>query len=222
MNRRAPLSGTPFVIMIAAAIFASGCGLVPFPAKAKPTATAAQTKDYVPKTAPEAPPPTQPAPVAEARKPTPIYVDASKGQEGTLGAIRVSVSSAKVSSVPLNVLGEQTQSEQPHLTIGLRLRNVSDTRKVNYSSYNSAFLSNLALKDNFGNSFQRVMFGFGTDVVGQAQSQAIYPGKWVDDVLVFEKPIDKAEFLLLTLSGENVESKDESVIFVLPRIMWSR
>ena len=203
----------------AALVLASGCGLVPFPGKTKPATPAAPTKEFVPRTEPTAPT----GPTLETKKPPPpAYVDASKGQEGTLGAIRLSITSVKIGMVPLNVLGEQQQSEQPQLVIGLRLRNASDARKVNYSSYNSAFLSGLSLKDNLGNGYSRVTFGFGTDVVGQAQSQALYPGKFVDDVLVFERPIDKAEFLLLTLSGDNVETPGESVVFVLPRILWAR
>ena len=36
-------------------------------------------------------------------------------------------------------------------------------------------------------------------IIGQVQSESVYPGKSIDDLLVFELPVEKAKYLRLEL-----------------------
>lgn len=60
------------------------------------------------------------------------------------------------------------------------------------------------LRDNFGNSYKRIHFGIGTRVVDAVErSESLYPGKSLKDVVVFELPIDTAQYLNLELPAIN-------------------
>jgi hypothetical protein len=77
--------------------------------------------------------------------------------------------------------------------VRLRIENLSETRKVEYSGWGDAsgFLDTHVptLKDNFGNTYPRISFGFATRVEGQVPSASIHPGKSVEDVVVLEAPV---------------------------------
>ena len=56
------------------------------------------------------------------------------------------------------------------------------------------------LTDNFGNTYKPVRFDLGTQVSGQiSAATSVYPGKEVEDLLVFEPPVDNVQFLRLQL-----------------------
>jgi len=82
------------------------------------------------------------------------------------------------------------------------------TRKVDYygwGTFGDNFSSRLIprLTDNFGNSYRRVNFGPNERVNGQVRLEALHPGKSVGDLVVFEVPIDKVEYLRLELPAGN-------------------
>ena len=61
----------------------------------------------------------------------------------------------------------------------------------------------MTLRDNFGNSYARWSFSYGSGPVGRIESGSIYPGKAVTDIVVFEVPVNKVEYLDLELPAKN-------------------
>jgi hypothetical protein len=79
--------------------------------------------------------------------------------------------------------------------------------------------SDVELTDDKGNRYKAINFGFGSSVIGQVTgSESIYPGKSLDDVLVFESPIERAQSLRLELPAENI-GKSGKIVFRIPRSM---
>ena len=101
----------------------------------------------------------------------------------------------------------ETRSKDDLFKIELELRNLSKSKKIEYQSWlgrDFAFGRDYAtLKDNFGNGYKRIDFGFGTKIIGQTKSDSIYPGKTIRDVLVFEVPVETAEYLNIELPASN-------------------
>ncbi len=122
------------------------------------------------------------------------------------GDVQVQVKSARVGKVPLKErIGDGTgQSKDVLLMVELEVTNLSDTKKLDYRTWGGraiSFGNRTALTDNFDNRYKVVNFGFGDAVVGSVESESVYPGKSVGDVLVFEEPIGKVQYLNLELSA---------------------
>lgn len=120
------------------------------------------------------------------------------------GDVQVRVKGVRVGKVPLkDRIGDgHGESKETLLTIDLEVTNLSETKKLDYRTWgarSTSFGSRTALTDNFDNRYKVVDFGFGNDVVGAIRSESVYPGKSVQDVLVFEEPIAKVEHLNLEL-----------------------
>jgi hypothetical protein len=56
---------------------------------------------------------------------------------------------------------------------------------------------------DFDNRYKVVNFGFSSKVKGATESDSVYPGKAIQDVLVFEEPVGKVEYPNLKLPAEN-------------------
>jgi len=125
------------------------------------------------------------------------------------GDIELRVMRVLTGKVPLRSgFGDgESSSEDDLLAIHLEMINRSQNKKIEYRSWlgrDIAFSRDYAtLQDNFGNTYKRISFGFGTKIVGHTESESIYPGKSLGDVLVFELPIDTAEYLRLELPAKN-------------------
>jgi len=125
------------------------------------------------------------------------------------GDIELRVMRVLTGKVPLRSgFGDgESSSEDDLLAIHLEIINRSQNKKIEYRSWlgrDIAFSRDYAtLQDNFGNTYKRISFGFGTKIVGHTESESIYPGKSLGDVLVFELPIDTAEYLRLELPAKN-------------------
>jgi hypothetical protein len=117
--------------------------------------------------------------------------------------VRVTVTNIKVDFTPIRSIGDPRPSGERLLLIGLHVENLSDVRKLDFRGFAGQFdFSGDAtpnLRDNFGNKYKRISFGIDSQIVGQAQNESVYPGKGIDDLLVFEVPVEKAEFLRLEL-----------------------
>jgi hypothetical protein len=59
-------------------------------------------------------------------------------------------------------------------------------------------------RDNFGNHYRGINFGFSTLPEFRTEDESIYPGKSIKDQLVFEAPIGTATHLDLEIPGANV------------------
>jgi len=119
------------------------------------------------------------------------------------GDVQVGISSVTIDQVQLLDLGQPSISKDKLLVIRLRIGNVGQTRKIEYESWGDT--SHLidhhfpSLKDNFNNNYRRITFGVFTRVKDQLSSESIRPGTSVEDVLVFEQPIDRINYLRLEL-----------------------
>jgi hypothetical protein len=117
----------------------------------------------------------------------------------------VSIASARIDHVALEGMVEDARSNQRLLAIRLTIENLSRTRKIDFHGFEPelAALEFALLTDNFHNSYRRV--GFGADrPKGQVNSASIYPRQVIEDLLVFEIPVEAAEYLRLELPAANV------------------
>lgn len=123
--------------------------------------------------------------------------------------------------------GEISVSENGnYLIIDVAVFNNSTTKKINFESWAGDRLnmgSKARLKDEYDNTYKRIVFGAGTLIAGNKPNDSIYPGKAIMDRLVFETPIVKAKKLTLILPGENIESdKDIQIEFDVSEIRMSK
>jgi hypothetical protein len=128
-----------------------------------------------------------------------------------VGNAEISVVSAKIGKVPLLHMGEDSSSKDDLLIVTVSIKNLSDLKKLEYETWGAQMFSRspATLEDDVGNSYKRINFGFGSNVVGHVErSESIYPGKSVTDVLVFELPVAGVKDLRISLPTKNVGGKD--------------
>jgi hypothetical protein len=167
--------------------------------------------------------PAAPAPPAPQAVPPPEPTDLTQGP-GALGDLRVWLRDSGAGPVSitgaLDALGlgdGPRKSKEPFFQIGLRLHNTHATRKIDYVSWSAdprGRPGTAALTDEHGNRYKPVQFGEGTKVTGQAGTESIYPGKVIDDLLLFEPPVAGARTLTLTLPGSNLGVKETLRVYV--------
>ena len=120
------------------------------------------------------------------------------------GDVQIQAVSVKVGKVRIRdrIRQEMATSKEPLLSVALRATNLSTTKKIDYHTWAGRQFSisndKANLTDNFGNHYKAVTFGFDPPV-GRTESASVYPGKPVDDVLVFEAPLENVEYLNLEL-----------------------
>lgn len=92
------------------------------------------------------------------------------------------------------------------LSIEIEVSNLSETTKTDYRSWGeSAIFSTrgASLTDNFGNEYSLVTFGISDGPVGSVRLESVYPEASVKDVIAFQAPIEKVEYLNLELPASN-------------------
>jgi hypothetical protein len=112
------------------------------------------------------------------------------------------------------------KTENKYMVIKITIFNQSVNRKIDYSTWRGRLFSNSALKDNFGNNYKTIDFGIQELGNAVTRSEAIHPGKSVEDILVFEKPIDNASTFSVELKGSNV-GLNTDVKFTLRNEDWN-
>jgi len=130
------------------------------------------------------------------------WVDASRGAIQQAD-VRVHVTAVVIEGVAIKAQGKQRTTKEKYLVIRVRLSNSGAARLVNYGGWlvlepNKEPIRPI-LTDHEGKVYQRKDFGSGVEVVEQAAAVALRPGRWVEDVLIFEAPPAKVEFLHLEL-----------------------
>lgn len=147
-------------------------------------------------------PPARPEP-----KPGPTAPDyAAVNETATLGVARVRLAEAGIGKVPVETLGRRILTDDDYLYLIIQVENLSDTKKLDFKSWNQDFAIRgdvAGLTDNLGNRYKRVGFGITTKIVGQSSETSIYPKTAIVDVVVFELPVAKASTLFLELPGQN-------------------
>jgi hypothetical protein len=143
-----------------------------------------------------------------------------------VGDITISIQSAKVGKVPVMdiIQSGESFSNNPQLAITIQITNTSSGKKINYKSWQEdSFLTNgsASLGDSNDNRYRRVDFGYSAKVIGSTKSDSIYPGKSIQDVLIFEPPVDGIEELRLTLPLKNVDGTGSAKISI-PATMITR
>jgi hypothetical protein len=104
--------------------------------------------------------------------------------------------------------------------IRLRLRNVGAGRRISYLGWGKLARDGLiiTLRDNRGRSYPLRDFGPGAAPAGQVEGVSLLPGKYVDDLLVFEPPAFIPEYLRLELPA-SAFGGGGSVRWHIPRSM---
>ena len=160
--------------------------------------------------------PTRPShPVAEKSAPNESKEETWASAQNAIrqANIEIRITQVLVGKIPLRAGFDdsETQSKDKLLKVVLELHNLSKSKKIEYQSWSGRDLSfnrdYATLKDNFGNNYKRINFGFGTKVIGQTKSDSIYPGIKIQDVLVFETPVDTVKYLNLELPAKNFDGE---------------
>ncbi len=127
------------------------------------------------------------------------WVDASKSPSRR-GDVEVKILSV-TKGYP--VFSRKLKSQSPPekcLLLTVQLRNMDSARKVEYRSWSGrgAMRGRLRLTDNMKNTYRAKDFGRAI-VKGQFTSKSIYADEPIEDLLIFERPVGRAEYLLLEL-----------------------
>ncbi|CAN5856217.1 hypothetical protein BH11PLA1_BH11PLA1_12880 [soil metagenome] len=161
--------------------------------------------EVLPEAAPT-PTPVHPMPITERpAMPSPLPAEWASAETAVKqGDVQVQVKAVKVGPIATQeTIGEGTgRSKDPLVSIELEITNLSDTKKLNYRTWGGrafSFGDSTKLTDNFDNGYTIVHFGFGTKIVGSVESESVYPGKAIKDVIAFEEPVSKVEYLNLEL-----------------------
>lgn len=100
------------------------------------------------------------------------------------------------------------------LQIQIWIENLTGSTKLQYQGWGGDGLSTghkAKLMDELGNQYKPVTFGVLHKPIGQKSKESLYPGSAIQDVLVFEVPVDKAQMMHLTLPrGSYLPSVDGS------------
>lgn len=156
--------------------------------------------------------------------PLPLYSEATVG-----GYLAVRVIAVELVGIDLmagergkTVLKKGEQLDRPglgeYLAVRLHIDNRSADRKADYEGWGFAnFRTGLArLEDGRGNHYGQINWGPEYTLAGQARAQSIYPRGAVDELLAFEKPIDKSGDLVLTLPQKTLGGEGE-IKFLVPK-----
>jgi hypothetical protein len=115
-----------------------------------------------------------------------------------VGDLKVTVASAWRVGPPA---GDKS-SAAAMLLITVEVKNFSGTKKVEFPGWAPRGLARgVGLTDNFGNAYQAKPLGRAA-VPGEGPPMSIYPDGVGREVLAFEPPVPKIEFLLLTLPAK--------------------
>jgi hypothetical protein len=139
------------------------------------------------------------------------------------GGVQVRITRVVVDKVRLkSMMGGESESKEKLCQISLQITNTDAGRKIDYRGWQSnTFMSDARLTDDAGNRYKGVHFGFSNEIVGQVESESIYPGKNVDELLVFEAPIDASRYLNLELPASNIDGTGK-IQFHIPREFWRK
>ena len=117
--------------------------------------------------------------------------------------VRVRLVSATIRPVEVKDLSGKKRFTEKCLVIKLRISNAGAGRLIQYSGWDQTTSGDDSahplVYDPAGNTYAMKVFEPGQEVVGHVSSASIPPGKWVDDVLVFEPVPPRVEFLRLEL-----------------------
>jgi len=143
------------------------------------------------------------------------------------GDVQVRVVSVRVGRIILEdtIRADTFESSQPYLRVVLEVKNASQSRKLDFTTWMGGDFSIsrdfASVRDNHDNIYKRIDFGFSTHAQGHVESDSLYPGKSLYDVLVFEPPISDIDYLRLELPAKNFGGEG-MIRFEIPKTMIER
>lgn len=146
-------------------------------------------------------------------------------ESARLGAVSVSVTSARVGKARWMEFNSEVESRHDLLILRIEVSTKDKTKKIQYRSWRKPplFAVNARVWDNFGNSHIRLgegIFGHFREAVETATVTADEPAL---DTLLFDKPLPAAEYLDLDLPGDAVGLKASDMFrFRIPKEMWAK
>lgn len=136
----------------------------------------------------------------------------SVGQSATLGNATVQVTRVGLARVPLvSPDGNNSTSPTRMLCIDLQISNNSGTQTIQYRSWagSRSGADVASLSDDAGTACRLAALGV-LKPQGRTDSAAIFAGRSIQDVLVFDPPSPTARTLHLHLPGRNVQASGET------------
>ncbi|MDY0168349.1 MAG: DUF4339 domain-containing protein [Thermoguttaceae bacterium] len=147
------------------------------------------------------------------------WLDASK-DSAKAGAVNVRVVSVQIGKPRLkSATGQSKLPKEDLLIVTLELTNTDPAKKVVHSGWagRAAAAHEVSLVDNHGNPYKSKSFT-GAMIDGQQSDTSLYADEPVLDVLVFERPVDAAKHLRLTLPASAV-NHEGMLRFEIPKNM---
>jgi len=147
------------------------------------------------------------------------WTDARKGPVEH-GDVRVRLAGVTVRNIKMkDLLGEETVSATKYLTISIHLVNTNSTRKIDFLGWSAGEGRATVLEDDSGKVYPRLCPAPGVEILGQVRAAvSVDLGKPLDDLLVFEPPMNEIHFLRLELPAAAFGDRG-SVRFQIPKEM---
>lgn len=150
-----------------------------------------------------------PQPEDESSTTPPASSHVGLGGSIELDSVRITLVSATIGHMDLKsnyVGGARSESVKPLVYFKLQLQNLDPNLKVEYTPFREdggPSHGYASLADNFANQYKRIRF-LGSTPEEASSDGAIYPGKEIVDVVMFEPPVANAEYVDLELPAERV------------------
>lgn len=131
---------------------------------------------------------------------------AGKGLTATAGDVTVEIIGTDINKVQfVDYSGDESgTSKEEFLLVKLKITNNSDVKKLAYTSWESGrYGLEPLLTDEYGNSYTARDPSFQR-IAGQVRYEDLYPGKSIEDLYVFDRPVEKASKFKMNLYGRSL------------------
>jgi hypothetical protein len=154
------------------------------------------------------------------------WVDASASAV-KLNDLRLQIVAARIGGVEMEDEGKRTMSHDRCLVIRLRVGYAGVVfQSLPYESWadsaDSPSKHQPTLVDNRNESYSQKTFPAGLKIVGRGGRNLLTPGRMIEEVLVFDAPTPKIEYLRLTLPASAFGATGEFRLQILKKMLDSR
>ncbi len=147
----------------------------------------------------QGPPPIPKSASTGATEPSGVtWINAAR-EPWKCGDVTVKVLKAEIGRAKLiDGANRVSDSQDNYLLLTIEVANLSATRKIQYKSW-SLRDNQVRLTDDLKNPYTLQAAPGGASFEGQQRTKSLYPEKAVEDILVFERPVERARTLRLQL-----------------------
>ena len=129
-----------------------------------------------------------------------------------LGDVSIEIKSVTLGNVEVEdfIWKTTSTSKEPYLSFAICITNESQTKKIDFRSWCGHaydFRDGVKLTDNFGNSYKQIGVAATERPVGGDGSDSLYPEKSLQDVVIFEPPVNAVTELRLELPAHNADEE---------------